>query len=146
MERGTSRTTSRKHGREGRRRLEELDRSLRSTNTGVSGVTGISGPSLRPASDPRQKPYWTPVRKSTGNSDRSLRSSQDTGVSGPLTGVSGLHTPESPDAAHRSLRPACEQSVGPQPMYLYSAHLTYLNLPKLPLARGCLFIEHPLHL
>ena len=95
MERGTSRTTSQKHGREGRRRLEELDRSLWSTDTGVSGPTGISGPDNQASARP---PDYLSVKSQTSleggpEMDRSLRPDQSLRTK---TEVSGVLTPESP--------------------------------------------------
>ena len=92
MERGASRPTSPKHGRDGRRKKPEDDRSLRSTDTGVSGPTGISG-------RPRRKPPLR-LRSKTQTSlmpcpeeDRRLRTNQSLRTK---TGVSGPRTPESP--------------------------------------------------
>jgi len=128
---------------ERRRRLLEADRSLRSTHTGVSGpprsLRSKAQKSLRLASGPKPKPLWTPLRKSTGDSDRSLRpDDEDNGVSAPktgisgLTGVSGTTTPESPALMTRIRHEGLRASAGLGPCNIS-------RIPKVPLARGRLY-------
>jgi hypothetical protein len=134
-----------------KRMRKKLDRSLR-TQTGVSGPTqtGVSGPSPTGVSGPLDIDLrWTPgmplvpVRSLTGALTETPAPTRQTGVSGPR---------------HRSLRPKTDRSLRstdtgvsgvsglPARRVLGLGPCNSPIIPKLPLARGCLYISPHLHM
>ena len=136
---GSSEPQFRHHGS-----LEEKEEEAGPTKTGVSGPlqTGVSGPNVI---DLRWTPGMplVPVRSLTGALPETPAPTRQTGVSGPR---------------HRSLRPKTDRSLRstdtgvsgvsglPARRVLGLGPCNSPIIPKLPLARGCLYISPHLHM